>query len=112
MLRIINGTVYDPANGVNGVVRDVCISGGRIVESVEGGRTIDATGLIVFPGGVDVHDVDAFQLGSRDVEKGYLRLIGSGWGRPIRIGHRQSSALHRPRNMQASCEVDRLGSRR
>lgn len=55
MLRIINGTVYDPANGVNGVVRDVCISGGRIVESVEGGRTIDATGLIVFPGGVDVH---------------------------------------------------------
>src|SRR3954454_4949376 len=55
MLRIINGTVYDPANGVNGVVRDVCVSGGRIVESVEGGRTIAATGLIVFPGGVDVH---------------------------------------------------------
>src|SRR3954454_17610016 len=55
MLRIINGTVYDPANGVNGVVRDVCVSGGRIVESVSGGRTIDATGMVVFPGGVDVH---------------------------------------------------------
>src|SRR3954454_7500654 len=55
MLRIINGTVYDPANGVNGVVRDVCVSGGRIVESVEGGRTIAATGMVVFPGGVDVH---------------------------------------------------------
>src|SRR5207245_2760611 len=32
-----------------------CISDGRIVPTVEGGRTIDATGLLVFPGGVDVH---------------------------------------------------------
>ena len=47
--------VYDPANGVDGVVRDVCIADGRIVADVEGGRTIDATGMIVFPGGVDVH---------------------------------------------------------
>ncbi|MGL4553013.1 MAG: amidohydrolase family protein, partial [Gemmataceae bacterium] len=55
MLRITGGKVYDPANGVNGVVRDVCIQDGRIVADVEGGRTIDATGMIVFPGGVDVH---------------------------------------------------------
>jgi formylmethanofuran dehydrogenase subunit A len=55
MLRITNGKVYDPANGVNGEVRDVCVQDGRIVGSVEGGRTIDATGMIVFPGGVDVH---------------------------------------------------------
>ena len=59
MLRITGGTVYDPANGVDGVVRDIYIDGGRIVAAggavAEGGRTIDATGLIVFPGGVDVH---------------------------------------------------------
>src|SRR5580698_7637811 len=55
MLRIKYGKVYDPANGVNGVVKDVCICDGRIVSDVEGGRTIDATGMIVFPGGVDVH---------------------------------------------------------
>src|SRR5947208_12994382 len=55
MLRIKGGKVYDPANGVNGEVRDVCISGGRVVASVGGGRTIDATGMVVFPGGVDVH---------------------------------------------------------
>jgi formylmethanofuran dehydrogenase subunit A len=55
MLRITGGKVYDPANGVNGVVRDVCIRDGSIVADVEGGRTIDATGLVVFPGGVDVH---------------------------------------------------------
>jgi formylmethanofuran dehydrogenase subunit A len=55
MLRITGGKVYDPANGIHGVVQDVCIADGRIVPHVEGGRTIDATGMIVFPGGVDVH---------------------------------------------------------
>src|SRR3954451_7237921 len=55
MLRITGGTVYDPAHGVDGVVKDVCIADGRIVADVDGGRTIDATGLVVFPGGVDVH---------------------------------------------------------
>ncbi|HEV3256001.1 MAG TPA: formylmethanofuran dehydrogenase subunit A, partial [Gemmataceae bacterium] len=55
MLRITGGKVYDPANGTHGEVKDVCISDGRIVSQVEGGRTIDATGMVVFPGGVDVH---------------------------------------------------------
>jgi len=54
-LRITGGKVFDPANNVNGVVRDVCIQDGRVVADVAGGRTIDATGMIVFPGGVDVH---------------------------------------------------------
>jgi formylmethanofuran dehydrogenase subunit A len=54
-VRIKGGKVYDPANGVNGDVRDVCVQDGRIVANVEDGRTIDATGMIVFPGGVDVH---------------------------------------------------------
>src|SRR5689334_22133171 len=56
MLRIRGGKVYDPKNGINGVVRDVCISGGKIVAAVDAAaRTIDATGMVVFPGGVDVH---------------------------------------------------------
>jgi formylmethanofuran dehydrogenase subunit A len=55
MLRITGGTVYDPANGLNGVVKDICIADGRIVADVAGGRTIDAAGMIVFPGGVDIH---------------------------------------------------------
>lgn len=55
MLRITGGKVYDPANGVNGEVKDICIRDGRIVADVEGGRTIDARGMVVFPGGVDVH---------------------------------------------------------
>ncbi len=55
MLRITGGKVYDPANGANGEVKDLCICDGRIVADVEGGRTIDATGMVIMPGGVDVH---------------------------------------------------------
>jgi formylmethanofuran dehydrogenase subunit A len=55
MIRITGGKIYDPANGVHGEVRDLCIADGRVVADVSGGRTIDATGMVVFPGGVDVH---------------------------------------------------------
>ena len=54
-LRITGGTVYDPANGINGAVKDICISDGKIVDQIDSGRTIDAAGMVIFPGGVDVH---------------------------------------------------------
>jgi formylmethanofuran dehydrogenase subunit A len=55
-LRIVGGRVYDPANGVDGVVRDICVDGGAIVDSVSPTATqIDARGMIVMPGGVDIH---------------------------------------------------------
>ena len=55
-LRIAGGRVYDPANQVDGEVRDVCIEDGRIVASVpDGSPTLDARGMIVMPGGVDIH---------------------------------------------------------
>ena len=55
MLRITGGKIYDPANGLNGEVHDLCIQDGQFVPDIDGGRTIDATGMIVFPGGVDIH---------------------------------------------------------
>ena len=55
MLRIRGGKVHDPRNGVSGAVRDVCIADGKVVAEVDAARTIDATGMVVFPGGVDVH---------------------------------------------------------
>ncbi|MEM1068030.1 MAG: formylmethanofuran dehydrogenase subunit A [Planctomycetota bacterium] len=56
MLRITGGKVFDPANNIDGEVRDLCVNdAGKFVASVEGGRVIDATGMIVFPGGVDPH---------------------------------------------------------
>ncbi len=55
-LRIVGGTVYDPANGVDGEVRDVCIESGRIVEQLPAAApTLDARGMVVMPGGVDIH---------------------------------------------------------
>ena len=55
-LRIAAGAVHDPANGIDGEIRDVCIEDGRIVASVPAGvPTIDARGMIVMPGGVDIH---------------------------------------------------------
>ncbi|MCA9128265.1 MAG: formylmethanofuran dehydrogenase subunit A [Planctomycetales bacterium] len=55
MLRIYGGKVFDPANGINGQVKDICIQDGRIVDTTQAATEIDARGLIVFPGGVDVH---------------------------------------------------------
>jgi formylmethanofuran dehydrogenase subunit A len=55
-LRITGGTVYDPANGVHGEVRDVCISDGSIVADLPAGvPVLDARGMVVMPGGVDIH---------------------------------------------------------
>jgi len=51
---IKNGTVYDPLNGINGERMDLFIEGGRMVEEAKG-EVIDASGLIVLPGGVDLH---------------------------------------------------------
>ena len=55
-LRIAGGTVYDPANGVDGAVRDVCIEGERIVAELPTGvPRLDVRGMVVMPGGVDIH---------------------------------------------------------
>ncbi len=56
MLRIAGGRVYDPANGVAGEVRDVCLRDGKVVDDVDEHATkIDARGMVVMPGGVDIH---------------------------------------------------------
>jgi formylmethanofuran dehydrogenase subunit A len=60
LLKIAGGTVYDPTNGVDGVVRDVWIEHGVVVPppsdpKVRPARTIDAKGLVVMAGGVDMH---------------------------------------------------------
>jgi formylmethanofuran dehydrogenase subunit A len=56
VLRIAQGRVYDPANGIDGEVRDVCLDGGRVVEDVPANAPrIDASGMVVMPGGVDIH---------------------------------------------------------
>ena len=58
--KISQGTVYDPANGIDGQVSDIWIADGRIVAApsdpdVRPSRVIDASGLVVMPGGIDMH---------------------------------------------------------
>jgi formylmethanofuran dehydrogenase subunit A len=56
MLRIAQGRVYDPANAVDGEVRDVCLDGGKVVDELPShAPRIDASGMVVMPGGVDIH---------------------------------------------------------
>jgi formylmethanofuran dehydrogenase subunit A len=60
LFKIAGGTVYDPANGIDGEVRDLWVQEGRIVAApgdpnVKPTNTLDAAGLVVMPGGIDMH---------------------------------------------------------
>lgn len=54
---IKNGGVYDPKNGIDGDKVQIHIKDGKIVDKVneKGAKIIDASGMVVFPGGVDIH---------------------------------------------------------
>ena len=58
--KIAGGRVYDPRNGVDGQIQDIWIQGAKIVSppddpDVRPARTLDAAGLVVMPGGIDMH---------------------------------------------------------
>ncbi len=60
LLKIANGTVYDPVQNVDGAVHDIWIQNGKIVAAPAAAdtrpdRVIDATGLVVMAGGIDMH---------------------------------------------------------
>ena len=63
---LLGGTVYDAANGIDGELYDVAISGGKIAAVCRPGELqaesstaaverVDCTGLLVIPGLVDLH---------------------------------------------------------
>lgn len=56
-LLIKNGSVFDPLNKINGEKMDIAVKNGKIVEAVDEhkAKIINASGLTVFPGGVDIH---------------------------------------------------------
>lgn len=55
-LRIVNGKLHDPTNNIDGEIRDICIKNGKIVDSVDAdAKKIDAQGMVIMPGGVDIH---------------------------------------------------------
>ncbi|MBK5189015.1 MAG: hypothetical protein JJD97_12290, partial [Gemmatimonadaceae bacterium] len=55
-LRITGGAVHDPANGIDGDVRDICIEHGRIVASLPtDAPVLEANGMVIMAGGIDIH---------------------------------------------------------
>ena len=59
-IKLAGGTVYDPINGVDGQRKDLWVAAGQVVEapeitSTDSVRTIDTAGMVVMPGGVDMH---------------------------------------------------------
>jgi len=58
LIKLAGAKVYDPANGINGEVRDLWMERGKMVAAPNDRlpeRTYDLTGLVVMPGGVDMH---------------------------------------------------------
>jgi formylmethanofuran dehydrogenase subunit A len=57
VLKIANGRVFDPQNGVKGEVKDIYVRNGKIVESLPDAdcSVIDAAGCVVMPGGIEIH---------------------------------------------------------
>lgn len=54
-LLIKNGFVYDPRNRIDGEKMDIAVCDGKIVEKVHHPHVIDASEMVVMPGGVDLH---------------------------------------------------------
>ena len=91
-LRIKNGTVYDPKNGLDGEVTDLWIADGKVVSAPSPEtialslvQTINATGLVVMPGGIDMH---CHIVGSK-VNAG--RLMQTGENRDSPVARRETS---------------------
>ena len=60
LLKITGGAVYDPLNGVDGEVRDLWLQDGRVIAPPSDpqtipAKTLDASGMVIMPGGVDMH---------------------------------------------------------
>jgi formylmethanofuran dehydrogenase subunit A len=55
-LIVKNGFVYDPLNRIDGEKMDICIRDGKIVKTVkDSAKVVNASGMVVMPGGVDIH---------------------------------------------------------
>ena len=95
-LIIKNGLIYDPLNKLDGEKKEIHIKDGLIVEKVNGdAKIIDASGMIIMPGGVDIHThiagtkVNAGRLFRPDdkleefnEKKTKLTRSGTGWSVP------------------------------
>ncbi|HXV24890.1 MAG TPA: formylmethanofuran dehydrogenase subunit A [Alphaproteobacteria bacterium] len=59
IVRLVGGRIYDPANGIDGAVRDLWIQDGHIIAdpgpSSPRHERVDVTGAVVMAGAIDLH---------------------------------------------------------
>ncbi|GAF97685.1 unnamed protein product, partial [marine sediment metagenome] len=73
-LLIAGGRVLDPGQGIDGLL-DVAVTGGHIarveerIDKAGAGRVLDATGLLITPGLIDLHTHVAAGLGGLPADR-------------------------------------------
>ena len=58
LMKLTGGRVYDPAHGINGIVRDIYVDDGWIVAPPTDGKVlqeVDLRGKVVMAGAIDMH---------------------------------------------------------
>jgi dihydroorotase len=116
-LLITGGRVIDPATGMD-MVADVAISGGRIaaiapsLPASAAPETVDATGLLVVPGLIDVHvhARDAALPPSEFLATGVTTMVDAGSRGALNIPHIVDIARHAPNRLRLLMNVGVLGN--
>jgi len=107
-LVIRGGHLIDPAAGVDGL-KDILLKDGRVAEiaapgklkSANGAESLDATGLTVAPGLVDIH------VHLREPGQGYKETIASGTGAAAAGGFTAVAAMPNTKPVNDSAEITR-----
>jgi len=107
-LAILGGRVVDPAAGMDGL-KDVLLKDGRVAEiagpgklkQAEAAETIDATGLIVAPGLVDIH------VHLREPGQAYKETIATGTAAAAAGGFTAVAAMPNTTPVNDSPEITR-----
>ena len=83
--KIINGTVFDPSQKINGEKKDLFVDNGFIVDPSKNelskfNKVIDVSGLIVMAGAIDIHshiaggNVNNARLLSPEIHSNFLEM--------------------------------------
>src|SRR5580658_8092042 len=107
-LAILNGRLIDPAAGID-ELKDVLLIDGRVAEiagpgklkNAEGAEVLDATGLVVAPGLIDIH------VHLREPGQGYKETIATGTAAAAAGGFTSVAAMPNTTPVNDSPEVTR-----
>jgi dihydroorotase len=107
-LAILNGHLIDPAAGID-AAKDILLKDGKVAEisapgklkQASGAETIDATGLLVAPGLIDIH------VHLREPGQGYKETIATGTAAAAAGGFTTVAAMPNTTPVNDSVEITR-----